>query len=57
MYVMMTWMKISVLTDISILEFYRYIRYIGIYKLFKILKYIQFIFQNYFESIKNDNIN
>ena len=57
MYVMMTWMKISVLTDISILEFYRYIRYSGIYKLFKILKYIQFIFQNYFESIKNDNIN
>ena len=50
-------MKISVLTDISILEFYKYIRYIGIYKLFKILKYIQFIFQNYFESIENDNIN
>ena len=57
MYVMMIWMKILVLTDISILEFYRYIRYTGIYKLFKILKYIQFIFQNYFESIENNNIN
>ena len=57
MYVMMIWMKKLVLTDISILEFYRYIRYTGIYKLFKILKYIQFIFQNYFESIENNNIN